>query len=125
MATLLIVRRPVARVAPQRARERRRGLRAEAESAQRRAHGLDRPEALRLRIERLGHLTIGGTLVVWIPSLRVQNLHCVHLANPVAHLPGVHPDGELRWQVLEDVLNGHAALFRRPFENRVHGVASL
>lgn len=34
VATLLIVRRPVARVAPQRARERRRGLRAEAEPAQ-------------------------------------------------------------------------------------------
>ena len=46
-------------------------------------------------------------------------------ADAVADLPRVHPDGELLRQVLQDVLDGHAALARRPLEHLVDGVAGF
>lgn len=125
VAALLVVRGAVARVAAQRARERRRGLGAETQATEGRAHGLDGPEALRLGVEGFRHLPISGALVVRVPCLGVEDLHCVHLADAVAHLAGVHPDGQLSWQVLQDVLDGHAALFRGTFQHRVDGIASL
>lgn len=125
MAVLLIVGRAVAGVAAERARERRRGLGTEAESAQGRADGLDRPEALRLRVEGLGDLAIGRGLVVRVAGLRVQDLHGVQLADTVAHLAGIDPDSELGRQVLQDVLDRHAALLRGALQHRIDRVAGL
>lgn len=112
MTILLVVGRAVAGVAADRARERRGRLRTEAETAQGRAHGLDRPETLRLRIEGLGDLPIGRGLVVRVAGLRIEDLDGVQLADAVAHLTRVNPDGELGRQILQDVLDRHAALLR-------------
>jgi len=125
MAVLLIVGRAVAGVAAERARERRGGLGAEGEAAQGRVDGLDRPEALCLRVEGLGDLAIGRGLVVRVAGLGVEDLDGVQLADAVAHLAGVHPDGELGRQVLKDVLDRHAALLRGALQHRVDRVAGF
>lgn len=125
MAALLVVRRAVAGGAAERAWERRRGLRAEAESSEGRAYSFDGPEALGLGVEGLGHLAVSRALVVRVSVLGVEDLHRVHLADSVAHFAGVHPDGQLSWKVLQDVLDGHTALFRGALQDRVHGVSSL
>lgn len=111
--------------ASQRRRERRGRLRTETEAAERRADGLDRPEALRLGIEGLGDLAIGRALVVRIGALRVQYLHRALLADSVADLAGIDPDGELRGEILEDVLDRDAALLGGALQDRVDRVTGL
>lgn len=125
MAALLIVGRAVAGVAAERAREGRGGLWTEAETTERRADGLDRPEALRLGVEGLSDLAIGRGLVVGIAGLGVEDLDGVQLAYPVAHLTWIDPDGELGRQVLQDVLDRHAALLGGALQHRIDRVAGL
>ena len=60
-----------------------------------------------------------------IGALRVQDLHLAGFTNAVANLARVHPDGELLRQVLEDVLDGYAALLGGALEDRVDGIAGL
>ena len=57
--------------------------------------------------------------------LAVENLDGALLAHPVAHLPGVDPDGEVSGEVLDDVGDGVAALSGGAVKDGVAGVGDL
>lgn len=74
------------------------------------------------------YLSVGGPVVVSVELdaaavLVIQDLDGALLADPVAHLARVYPNGQVLGQVFQDVLYGHAALPRRLLEHGVDGRA--
>lgn len=74
------------------------------------------------------YLSVGGPVVVDVELdaaavLVVQDLDGALLADPVAHLARVYPDGQVLGQVFQDVLYGHAALPGRLLEHGIDGRA--
>jgi hypothetical protein len=56
---------------------------------------------------------------------RVQDPHGSFLANPIADLPRIDPDGQLRGQVFNDVGDRIAALPRCPVQHQVRRIRDL
>lgn len=76
------------------------------------------------------YLPVGGPVVVGVEldstaGLVVQDLDGAFLANPIAHLARVHPDGQVLGQVFQDILYGHATLAGRFLEHWVDRRARL
>ena len=57
--------------------------------------------------------------------LAVEDLDGALLTHPVAHLPGVNPDGQVRWEVLDDVSDRVTALPGGAVKDGVAGVGDL
>lgn len=70
------------------------------------------------------YFSVGGPIVVCVELqatavLVVQDLHGPLLADAIADFTRVYPDGQVLWQVFQDILYGHAALAGRLLEHRV------
>lgn len=74
-------------------RERGHGLGGQAQRRQAATDRFDRPEALRLGVERLRHLPVCRGVVLRVGALAEQHLHRPLFPDPVANFARVHPYG--------------------------------